>query len=205
MSSSSSTSSTTGGVTCPEFVDEFDNGVVEEGPWTQFSGAPPIISESGDRLRFSVAPGNDAFEFIEMADVDISEGFAAAHLVALPQDDAAQFLLRVFPDDDPDGAVELLVTNNNELVARVDGDLLQFVDLGAGATELWLEVYFSAGVASFSYSTDGNGHIFIGSSAVAGNYSIADVSLMGGSFAPTTAALHVIEVDDFEFCTQPFE
>lgn len=204
-SSTSGTSSSSDGVVCPEFVDEFDNGVVEEAPWVQFSGRPPILSESDGRLQFSIAPGTEVFEFIEMADVDISEGFAAAHLVSLPQDDAAQFLLRAFPDDDPDGAVELLVTNATELVARVDGDLLQFVDLGPPADELWLEIFFSAGVASFSYSVDGVDYTFIGSSAVMGDYSVADVSVMGGAFEPTTAPLHVIEVEDFEFCTQPFE
>lgn len=203
--SSSQGSSSSGGITCPEFADEFDNGVVEEAPWTQFSGKAPIISESGGRLRFAIEPGTDTFEFIEMSDVDITNGYAVAHLVSLPQDDAAQFLLRVFPDDDPNAAVELLVTSNTELVARVDGDLLQFVDLGLGTTELWLEVVFAAGVASFSYSVDGQEYIFIGSSAVVGDYSVADVSLMGGSFEATTAPLHVIEVDDFEFCTQPFE
>lgn len=204
-SSTTGTSSSSGATVCPEFVDEFDNGVVQEAPWVQFSGRPPILSESDGRLQFSIAPGTEVFEFIEMADVDISEGFAAAHLVSLPQDDAAQFLLRAFPDDDPDGAVELLVTNATELVARVDGDLLQFVDLGPPADELWLEIFFSAGVASFSYSVDGVDYTFIGSSAVMGDYSVADVSLMGGAFEPTTAPLHVIEVEDFEFCTQPFE
>lgn len=206
--SSSDSSSATSGPTCPEFVDEFDNGVVGEPPWTEFSGADPILSESGGRLRFAVAPGTAVFEFIQMSAVDISDGYAVAHLVSLPQDDAGQFLLRVFPGGaavPPDAAVELVLTSNTELVARVDGDLLQFVDLGVAATELWLEVYFNAGIASFAYSVDGNDFAFIGSSAVMGDYSVADVSLMGGSFEPTTAPMHFIEVDDFEFCTQPFD
>lgn len=207
-STSAASSSTSGGPTCPEFVDEFDNGVVGEAPWTEFSGADPIISESGGRLQFEIAPGTDVFEFIQMSAVDIADGYAVAHLVSLPQDGAAQFLLRVFPGgaaDPPDASVELVLTSNTELVARVDGDLLQFVDLGGGTTELWLEVYFNAGVASFAYSVDGNDFAFIGSSAVTGDYSVADVSLMAGSFEPTTAPLHVIQVDDFEFCSQPFD
>ncbi|MCR9159226.1 MAG: hypothetical protein ACE37F_09095 [Nannocystaceae bacterium] len=35
-------------------------------------------------------------------------------------------------------------------------------------------------------------------------FSVADVSLMRGSYSPTTAPLHFIEVDDFEFCSMPF-
>lgn len=52
--------------------------------------------------------------------------------------------------------------------------------LEAGTTELWLEIYFSPGSASFAYSIDRDEFVFVGTSAVMADDSVADVSLVGG-------------------------
>ena len=51
----------------------------------------------------------------------------------------------------------------------------------------------------------GGAMLAVTSSAIVHDYSTADVSLMGGAYEGTTAPSHVIEVDDFEFCSQPFD
>ena len=202
-SSSGGSSSSSGGGGCPEFVDEFDNGIVEEDPWV-WKPLIPLISEGAGTLRFAIELGASEFDFIEMPGVDISNGFAVAHLVSLPQDDAAQFLLRAFPEGEP-GSVEFVLTGSSELTARVNGATIDTVTLGVGTAEVWLEFYFEPGTVLFAYSVDGTDFQFLTSSAIVHDYSTADVSLMGGAYEGTTAPSHVIEVDDFEFCSQPFD
>ena len=138
-----------------------------------------------------------------MSGVDIAQGYAVAHLTSLPQDDFAQFLMRAFPESGG-GSVALVLTAGVELSIRIDDAFVDAVTFDAIPDELWMEFYFSRGTASFAYSLDGENFVFMQTLAVPGDYSVADVSLMGGSFGPTTVPLHFIEVDDFEFCSMPF-
>ncbi len=203
-SGSSGGSSSTGGQSCPQFVDEFDNGVIEEPPWVWFPATPSITAEVGGALRFLITPGLEDFEFLEMQDVDVANGFAVAHLISLPQDEGAQFLLRVFPSGG-DGSVELTLTGSSELSARIDGMFFDSVDLGEDTAEIWMELYFEPDTAHFAYSLDGDDFVTFTSVQISEDYSDADISIMGGAYQPTVAPLHFIEVDDFEFCSRPFE
>ena len=202
-SSSSGGASSSSAMACPEFVDEFNNGAVEEDPWEWFQASPPIISEPGEALRFAIAEGHQGFGFIEMAGVDLAEGYAVAHLTSLPQDDAAQFLLRAFPQSGG-GSIALALTGGTELSIRNDDAFVDAVNFPGAPDELWMEFYFAGAMVSFAYSFNGEDFVFMQSVPVPGDYSAADISLMGGAFAPTTAPLHFIEVDDFEFCSMPF-
>ncbi len=202
-SSGGGSSSSSGELGCPEFVDEFNNGAVEEEPWQWSQASPPIISEPGEALRFAISQGHQGFGFIEMPGVDIANGYAVAHLTSLPQDDFAQFLLRAFPDSGG-GSISLVLTGGTELAIRNDGAFVDAVTFPAPPDELWMEFYFEGGMASFAYSFDGDVFVFMQTVPVPGDYSVADLSLMGGAYSPTTAPLHFIEVDDFEFCSMPF-
>lgn len=202
-SSGGASSSSSGDPICPEFVDEFNNGAVEENPWQWSQASPPIISEPGEALRFAIDEGHQGFGFIEMPGVDIANGYAVAHLTSLPQDDSAQFLLRAFPGSGG-GSIALALTGGTELSIRNDDAFVDSVNFPAAPDELWMEFYFEGAMVSFAYSFDGDDFIFMQTIPVPGDYSLADVSLMGGAFSPTTTPLHFIEVDDFEFCSMPF-
>lgn len=203
-SSSATGDPTTGGTVCPEFVDEFDNGIVDEPPWVVFDGGG-LMSEAGDTMRFSIDPSGSFYSFMIIPELDVTEGYAVAHLVALPQDSSSEFLLRVFDDDGLNG-VALGVTGDRRISPRVNGVVGTEFVYDPAVSDLWLELVFDGTNVTFSFSTDGTIYTELDSLlSPLVNPSSAEVSMAAGSFSPIMSPAHVIEVNVFEFCSSPFD
>ncbi|MEM6296064.1 MAG: hypothetical protein AAGA54_32625 [Myxococcota bacterium] len=203
-SSSSSTDDSTGAaIECPQFVEEFSDGQVDTAPWTWLPLDPPIMSEAEDRLRFSIPTGHNGFASIVYPEVDLSgDGYVVAHLVAPPQDDFGQFLLRVLDADGLDSA-EMVLTGSTELSVRINSVAVEFIALSP-VTELWLEIFVVGDQVHFAYSTDGSTFLSAFIAPTPFDFVSCDLQLMGGAYDETTAASHLVEIDDFEFCEAPF-
>ena len=183
-------------------LDEFNNAVLDESPWVVLQSTPPSLSESGETLRFAVAAATPNFAFVDLPARSLTEGYVVAHLTALPQDDSAQFLLRAFGPEEQ--SIELVLSNNNGLDVRVLGASVASLVIDDAATEIWLEIFGDAGELNFAYSVNGDDFFELHNQVPPFALDNVDISMMGGSFAAITSPDHVIGVDDFEYCGQPF-
>lgn len=192
----SSSSTTTGGRRCPEFVEEFGNGVVEEGPWSLSEDGAWMAAEVGDVLRLFTGGGAGVVE-VTMSPANVNEGYVVAHLVDLPQG-ASFFRLGVASTTGE--SLAFLLTGEGTLSVAIGAAQPGQVMVGA-PSEIWLEVYFDGTNVGFAYSVDGNAFTTIVDEPYIGDYLDASITLSGfsGDGDPDN-----IEVDDFEQCSQPF-
>lgn len=195
---------TTGMPVCPEFVDEFDNGVVDEAPWQIFDGTG-LMSEAAGSIRFSIDPSEAFYSFMVLSDLDVTTGYVLAHLIALPQDPSSEFLLRVYDEGGLTGAT-LGITGDRRISARVEGgDPTEFV-YGPDVTALWLQLTFDGTNVNFNFSTDGTTYTELDSVlSPLVDPGAAQASMAGGSFAPIMSPAHAIEIETFEHCSTPFD
>ncbi len=202
-SEDASETSTGPAIECPQFVEEFDDGIVETPPWIWQSAMPSIMSESEGRLRYAIDTGFSGFASIVYPDVDLSgDGYVVAHLVQPTEDGFGQFLLRVLDADGPASAT-LVLTGDTELSVRLNGIAVEFLNLPP-FEELWLEIFVLGGEVNFAYSTDGDAFLPVHAAAIPFDFVASEVQLMAGAYAVTTAQPHFIELEDFEFCEAPF-
>ena len=194
---------TTGMPACPEFVDEFDNGVVDEAPWQIFDGTG-LMSETGGVMRFSIDPSEAFYSFMVLSDLDVTTGYVLAHLVALPQDPSSEFLLRVYDEGGLTGAT-LGVTGDRRISARLEGAAPTEFVYGPDVTELWLSLTFDGTNVSFNFSPDGSTYTELDSVvSPLVDPGAAEVSMAAGSFSPIMSPAHAIEINVFEHCSTPF-
>ncbi len=195
---------TTGDPLCPEVLEEFDNGIVDEAPWTVIDTEPGNILELDGLLRFEVFGDTPGFSSIGLTNVDMVDGYAVAHLSGLPQAMAAQFFLRVTaPSDSP--RAEIVLSGNSQLELRVN-DITTDVLVVPPADEMWLEVYADGSEAIyFVYSSNGSEFLPLGD--VQGpSLGLDDVHVVmtAGSHEAFPGPDHFVDVDDFEYCSHPF-
>lgn len=203
-SASTNGSSSTSSSLCPDFVEEFDNGELVEAPWTWVAAEPPLMSEGGDALRYSISSGDPRFGELALVGADLANGYVVAHLTALPQDPAAQFRLRV-QEGDGERNVEFILSGPDVLSVEADGASIVDLTIAPTPMEVWLEIFVDAGDVNFAYSVDGDEFLALSSAPTAFGYDNATVSLIGGFLQPIDGPAHVIEVDDFEMCVSLFE
>lgn len=120
-------SSTSGGATCPSFVDEFDDGVVSP-VWTLMDAA--YVGEADGALTLELTPEVDqVFPGVVQSDLDLASGWVRMRIGEPPSTDYERLYLAVAMDADF-AEVVYVILEGGTLFARheIAG---MFTDLGS--------------------------------------------------------------------------
>lgn len=154
LETGSGSGSTTEGLPCPPFVDDFEDGVIDP-IWVQ--AFPEELAEDDGELFMSITPGDitDA-SGVQIFDVDLRQAQTSVELGVLPQ---SPFSQTVFVILSPNGEHLMFVVSPTQLLLRVGDGVTQAqqpvtLDLDPSAHR-WLRFVVDEPGAAFETSPDG--------------------------------------------------